>query len=467
MPMTPGTVPPDTTARPDGSVFWYEGQSRAQYSAEVPRTCDVLIVGAGYTGLWTALELLDRQPDLRICVVDAARVGDGASGRNGGWLEPSLTHGVEVGERLFPNEIHELEDIARNALDSFSAFIAAEDLDCDYTPTGTLECAVAAHQLPALQRLADTYQRYGWPVEILDTNGITDYLQSPRPVGAVRAHTRGGVLNPFSLVTGLARIASRRGALIVENQRITSVDRHGPELEATTSAGTRVHASNVVLAVDGGLRHIRRSTRLLSIPLEDYVMVSAPLTSAQRASVGWTHSEGVADLSGAFTSLRLTADHRLYWGGSEAVYRFGSRRPTTYESQRWDNLAAEARKWFPQLTDLAWTHRWTGTVPMTSSGIPAFGDALNGRMQYVFGFTGLGVLASKVAGQVLASRVLGQPCRASELRWARRRALPFPPEPVRWAAVERARHDILRADQTGSPSLYLKALDRFGMGFTS
>ncbi|WP_161976319.1 FAD-binding oxidoreductase [Mycolicibacterium sp. CH28] len=465
--MTPATAPNDTTARPDGSVFWSEGQPRAQYDTEVPRTCDVLVVGAGYTGLWTTLELLDQQPDLRVCVVDAARVGDGASGRNGGWLEPSLTHGVERGERLFPNEIHELEAVARDALDSFRSFIASEELDCDFAPTGTLECAVAAHQLPSLHQLADTYERLGWPVDLLDTQEITDYLRSPHPVGAVRACTRGGILNPFALVTGLAQIAARRGALVVEGQRIISVHKRGTELEATASAGARVRASNVVLAVDGGLRRVRRSTGLLSIPLEDYVMVSAPLTPKQRASVGWTHGEGVADLSGAFTSLRLTADHRLYWGGSEAVYRFGSRRPSAYEAQRWDNLAAEARTWFPQLSDLAWTHRWTGAVPVTTSGVPAFGTALGGRMHYVFGFTGLGVLASKVAGQVLASRVLAQPCRAAELQWARRRALPFPPEPIRWAAVERARHDILRADQTGKSSRYLKTLDRFGMGFTS
>lgn len=459
-----------TRPAPDGAVFWSSSSANTPAlltAAELPTRCDVLIVGAGYTGLWSALALLDADPTLNVCVVDAAAIGQGASGCNGGFLEPSLTHGIENGRRLFPEEYRTLERLARNATHDIEHFLAAQDISCDYQPVGTLECAVADHQRADLVDLAAAYQECDWPVTLLDAAQIRDYLHSPRPVAAVRAPTRGGLLNPYALVQGLAAVAARRGATLVEHHRITDLTRNGSAVLAHAADGSVIHCERVILAVDGGVRHLLRRTRLLSVPLQDYVMISEPLNPSLRSSLGWEHREGIADRNGAFTSLRLTADDRLFWGGSEAVYRYGSGNPTRLQPHRWDRPAADAARWFPQLSELKWTHRWTGTVHMSASAIPVFGSAMADRVHYVAGYTGLGVLASKVAADVLAARILDTPTETSTLRWATRRAWPFPPEPMRWAAVEWARHDITTADRTGQPTVLMNMLDRLGMGFTS
>lgn len=463
------TSPVDHLAK--GSVYWPHVANSSAISPEAssgpPVRCDVLIVGAGYTGLWSAIALLEADPSVTVCVVDAAAIGDGASGCNGGFLEPSLTHGLENGKRVFGGEYRTLERLARDAAYDIERFVVDEDIACGYEQVGTLECAVADHQRPGLDELAATYQECGWPVQLLDTAQIQDYLRSPKPVAALRAPTRGGLLNPYALVRGLAAAATGRGATVIQHCRVTDVTRAGGTVRADTENGDQIHCERVILAVDGGVRQLLRRTRLLSVPLEDYVMVSQPLTPAQRASLGWANREGIADRCGAFTSLRLTADDRLFWGGSEAVYRFGSAQHSRLQPHRWDRLAADAATWFPQLTGLRWTHRWTGTVHMSASATPVFGSALGGRVQYVAGYTGLGVLASKVAAGVLAARTLDTATEASTTRWATHRPRPFPPEPLRWAGIEWARRDIAAADRTGRPSLLLKLLDRLGMGFTS
>lgn len=465
------TMAPADRSAADGTVYWPRADVARRVTpiaaSEPPDRCDVLIIGAGYTGLWSAIALLEADPALTVGVVDAAAIGEGPSGCNGGFLEPSLTHGLDNGKRLFPDEYRTLERLARDAVSDFEHFLAADDIACDYQPVGTLECAVADHQRASLDDLAESYRECGWPVQLLDAQQIGGYLHSPKPVAAVRAPTRGGLLNPYALVHGLAGAAARRGASLVEHHRITDLTRNGVGLLARTENGAPIHCDRVILAVDGGARQLLRRTRLLSVPLEDYVMVSEPLTPAQRAGLGWQHREGIADRCGAFTSLRLTADDRLFWGGSEAVYRFGSGRPARLQPHRWDRLADDATTWFPQLAGLRWTYRWTGTVHMSASATPVFGSALGGCVHYVAGYTGLGVLASKVAADVLSARVLDIFNEASTSRWANHPPRPFPPEPLRWAGIERARRDIITADRTGKSTLLLKLLDRLGMGFTS
>jgi glycine/D-amino acid oxidase-like deaminating enzyme len=461
------TVEAHPAVSPANPVFWADGRPRPPRDEPPPERCDVLVVGAGYTGLWAALELLDRQPGLRVVVLDAARVGDGASGRNGGWLEPSLTHGLEQGVRRYGAEASELERIARVEAEGFVRLLATERIECDYESVGTLECAVTDHELGALDELAQLYACHGWPVERLDAVAARSYLRSSRPVGAVRAPTRGGLLNPFALIQGLAGLAERRGAGIHEGRRVARLRRVSGGVEAHLADGRRMRADGAVVAVDGGIRALRRRARLQLVPLEDYVMVSEPLGAERRESLGWERREGVVTLSGEFTSMRLTADDRIYWGGSEAVYRYGSRRDPGRAGSRWDRLAAEAAAWFPQLGTLRWTHRWTGTIPVTATAVPAFGAMLGGRAHYAFGYTGLGVLASRVGGRLLAARVLGVESPLDGLAWASRRPLPFPPEPARWALIELARRDVARADRNGRRSLYLRTLDRMGVGLTS
>src|SRR3954452_12289596 len=213
---------------------------------------DVVIVGAGYTGLWTAHALLDNDPSLEIIVLEADTVGFAASGRNGGFLDPSLTHGLLNGIKHFPREIERLEELAEDNYASMQKFFTDHDVDCDFEPVGMLEVATREHELADLAEVAETYRRYGQEAELLDAEQAQALLHSPRILGAVRRPDAGGVLDPAKLVRELARVARERGVVIHERSGVTAIDETDSPTHAMlvrTARGT-VSARRVVLATN-------------------------------------------------------------------------------------------------------------------------------------------------------------------------------------------------------------------------
>ncbi len=436
---------------------------------------DVAIIGGGYTGLWTAQHLLDSDPSLRIVVCERDVVGYGASGRNGGFLDPSLTHGLANGLRHYPDEIDELEQLAAASYAGLRAFVQRYDLRCDFEPTGMLDLAVAPWQVDALREEAELHERFGHKVELLDRGAARAQLDSPLVLGALHRPGAGGVLHPAKLARELARVAVARGAAVHERSAVTRVSRRGSGVRLEVAGGA-VHASQAVLATNAYSGGVLGRTRRHYVPVYDYVLVTEPLDDDQLARIGWSGRQGLGDCSNQFHYFRLIreegggARNRILWGGYDAIYYYGNGVGPQFDDrqQTYALLEAHFRRMFPQLADVAFTHRWGGAIATTTRFTPVFGQALGGRLLYALGYTGLGVGASRFAGRVLADRIVAPDSPLLRLRYTTSAPSPFPPEPLRWAGVTLVRRALARSDRTGGRrGPLLRVLDAIGIGFDS
>jgi glycine/D-amino acid oxidase-like deaminating enzyme len=206
------------------------------------------------------------------------------------------------------------------------------------------------------------------------------------------------------------------------------------------------------------------------VPVYDYVLMTEPLSAAQLASVGWLRRQGVGDSANQFHYYRLTRDNRILWGGYDALYYYGSRiadsldqRPATFAT-----LAGHFFETFPQLEGLSFSHSWGGVIDTCTRFCAFFGTSMAGRLAYAAGYTGLGVGASRFGASVLLDLLSGERTELTELELVRSKPLPFPPEPLRSAGINLTRWSLDRADRNqGRRNLWLRSLDRLGLGFDS
>ncbi|HVA20885.1 MAG TPA: FAD-dependent oxidoreductase [Candidatus Micrarchaeia archaeon] len=426
------------------------------------------VVGAGFTGLWTAIELRRRAPHLRVVVLEQGVVGYGASGRNGGFCEASLTHGFANGLRHFPDEIEELERLGQENFQGLCDFVRDHAIACDLETTGLLEVATSAAQAEALRLEHEARGRRGEDVRWLEGEALASHLRSPLLTAGLRSTAGSALVNPARLARGLARVAREQGAAVHEQSRVTRMLPRAAGIELRTAEGA-VRARRVVLATNAYSGQLLARLRRRFVPVYDYVLVSDPLTPPQRERVGWAHREGVADRGNHFHYFRLTADDRILWGGYDAIYHFGGRvgpgydhRPQTYRL-----LESQFRAMFPALADLRFPHRWGGAIASTTRFTCTFGSAFGGRLTYALGYTGLGVAATRFAARVLTDRLLAPASPILRLRLVRQPPLPFPPEPLRTAALALVQGAMTKADRTGRRGWLLTTLDRLGIGFDS
>jgi glycine/D-amino acid oxidase-like deaminating enzyme len=431
---------------------------------------DVAIVGAGFTGLWTALALTDTDPSLRVAVLEAETVAFGASGRNGGFCEASLTHGLANGIKHFPDELATLEREGIENLQALIDFTRAHGIDCELEETGTLSLADQPYQVDEFRAWVDEAAEHGEYLEFLDGDAARAEVHSPLwHAGLYRPPGRDILLDPAKLCRGLARVARERGVAVHERTRVTRLERRAGRVTVATAPGATVLADQVVVATSAYSGWLRRLSPLF-VPVYDYALVSEPLMPAQRASIGWSRRQGLSDANNQFHYFRLTADDRILWGGYDAIHHFGSRvapeldqRPETFE-----RLEAQFFRAFPQLDGLAFPYRWGGAIDTTSRFTVTFGQTMGGRVTYALGYTGLGVGASRWAAGVVRDFLLRPDEERLRLRIVTSPPVPFPPEPARSLAVEVVRRELDRADRNeGRRGVLLKTLDAVGIGFDS
>jgi glycine/D-amino acid oxidase-like deaminating enzyme len=455
-----------------GGSYWFSsgdpGPARAAYAGT--SRVDVAIVGGGFTGLWTAISLLTADPSLRVVVLEADRVGSGASGRNGGFCAASLTHGLSNGLLHFPDEIDELERQGVENLAGLVAFVRSEGIDCELEETGTLDVATQPHEVEGLQAYAEVAARHGHSLSFLDRREIQAEVRSPRFLAGVRAGPESCVMvNPAKLAWGLASAVERRGGVIFEGSRVTGLARRASGVTVRVAGDATVQASQVIVATSAYSGWLRRLVPLF-VPVYDYVLVTVPLSGAQRESIGWRGREGMGDAGYQFHYFRLTADDRILWGGYDAIYHPGNRVVPEHDQREatFEKLAAHFRETFPQLGDLPFTHRWGGAIDTTTRFHVTFGEALGGRVHYALGYTGLGVGAARWAAGVLRDKLLEPASPRLGMRFIRSRPFPIPPEPARTPAVELMRRAVISADEHGGEAgLFLRAMEALGVGFDS
>ena len=449
--------------------FWFDGPQPADEPAlAAAATADLVVVGAGYTGLWTALLAKERQPGRDVVVLEARSAGWAASGRNGGFCAASLTHGLRNGLDRFPGEMRQLERLGRENLDAIEKTVADQDIDCSWERTGELTAATADWQAADLRELPALAASVGTDLEWLEADELRARVASPTYRGGVIDRDGVAMIDPAGLARGLRAACLRAGVRLHENTPVTALDRAGAAVRVVTPWAA-VRAGRVVLATNAFTPVLRR-LRSYVVPVWDYALVTEPLTPAQRTSLGWQERHGIADAGNLFHYYRLTADDRVLWGGYDAVYHFGgrtderlSRDPGTFRT-----LAAHFQGTFPQLADVRFSHAWGGVIDTCSRFTAFWGTALGGKLSYSLGYTGLGVGASRFGAQVALDLVDGDDTERTRLEMVRSRPLPFPPEPMRWAGVQLTRRAVAKADaRDGRRGPWLRTLDALGLGFDS
>ena len=441
-------------------VFWLEDVAAAPAYAPLTAStrADLVVVGAGYLGLWTAVHAKRRDPGRRVVLLEAHTVGWAASGRNGGFCDASITHGEENGRSRWPEEYDTLARLGRENLDAFEADVRDLGLACEWERTGALSVAVEEHQVDWLQGAS----------HVLDAAAVRAEIDSPLFLGGALEPDTSALVHPARLALELARVAAGLGVEVHEHSAVTGLRREGRVVEVSTDRAT-VTSDQVVLAT-GVFPSLARRNRLMTVPVYDYVLMTEPLSADQMASIGWAGRQGLGDLANQFHYSRLTRDDRILWGGYDAIYPAGGQVHVRHEDRPESHarLASHFLATFPQLVGIRFTHRWAGAIDTSTQFAAFYGLTHGDRVAHASGFTGLGVGATRFAADVLLDLLTGRPTERTELRMVRERPLPFPPEPLASVGINLTRWSLDRADhREGRRNGFLRALDRAGLGFDS
>lgn len=446
-------------------AFWLE-DTRSQRVGYAPlqhdATADLVVVGGGYAGLWTALRALEREPGIRVTLLEAETVGWAASGRNGGFCEASLTHGGPNGALRWPDEMDLLERLGVENLRAIEETIARYDIDCDFTLSGILAVATEPHQVAWLQGDASSED----PEEFLSHDAVRQEVDSPTYLAGWWEQGKCATLHPAKLALGLARAITALGGTIHEHTSVRRLDDTETQVEVVTAQGV-VIAPRVALATNAYPSLLKRN-RLMTVPVYDFVLATEPLSPGQLDAVGWTRRQGVSDIGNRFHYYRMTADDRIVFGGGAATYHFGGKVKPEYEDHpdAYRTVASDFLVTFPQLEGIRFTHRWGGAIDTDSRFCAFFGVARRGKVAYAAGFTGLGVAASRFAADVMLDQLAGLQTERTELKMVRDRPWPFPPEPAATLGVNLTQWSLARADhREGRRNLLLKTMRALGLGF--
>ena len=370
---------------------------------EGDRRADVVVVGAGYTGLSAALHLAERGAD--VVVLDAAEPGWGASGRNGGQVIPGLKHDPDDLERHYGPQIgRRMWQIAGSAADVVFELIARHKIACHAQPCGWIAAAPHATALESLRSRTEQWQRRGAPVELLDRRRMEELTGTPAYAGGM-LDRRAGALHPLSYARGLARAARQAGAGLHGGSAARRLDSAEGGWRVTTSGGA-VQARAVILATNAYTDDLWPGLRRTVLPIQSYQVATEPLPEDVRPRV-LPGGQVVSDLRRILFYFRLDPDGRLLMGGRGPLDDRGD--PALFA-----RLEATARRLFPGLGAVRFTHRWSGRVALTADHVPHLHEPRPGVL-IGLGYNGRGVAMATVMGRLLAERALG--ASPAEIGW--------------------------------------------------
>ena len=431
-------------------------------------TTDLCIVGAGYTGLWTALLAKEKNPERNVVIIEQLETGAGASGRNGGFCSYSLTHGFMNGYSRFKDEMAIIERLGRENLEAIEATIKRYGIDCQFELTGEISVANEEWQMEDLIEIANLRNSFGDSVQILSKEEMQARVHSPISVGGLWDPDGTALIDPARLVWGLEQACIKSGVVIYENTSALWLERASKGIIVHTPYGT-VYAQKVALATNIYRSLIRRAKKYV-VPVYDFQLVTEPLTPEQMASIGWKNREGLSEAGNQFHYYRLTKDNEILWGGYDAIYNFRGKVRHEYETsaETYAHLAQAFLETFPQLKGIKFTHGWGGAIDTCSRFTQFWGKAYRGKVAYVMGYTGLGVGASRFGAQVMLDLLDGEDNERTRLSMVKKKPLPFPPEPFKFIFIRLTQWSLNKSDQNqGKRNLWLRFLDFFGLGFDS
>lgn len=318
-------------------AYWLDdpGKPAAQPALTSDERCDLLVVGGGYSGLWTALIAKERDPGRDVVLIESKEAGWAASGRNGGFCAASLTHGLANGMARWPGELAKLEEMGARNLDEIEAAVARYGIDCDFERTGEIDVATEPHQVEELRELHEEARKLGLAdgSEWLDRDALRAEVDSPTFLAGLWDRDGVAMLNPAKLAWGLKRACLELGVRIYENTRGLKMSSVGAGMAVTTPYGT-ILARRVALGTNIFPSLVKR-IRPFTVPVYDYALMTEPLSAEQLAAIGWKKRQGLGDSANQFHYFRITKDHRILWGGYDAIYPYrGSSTPSTTTAPR-------------------------------------------------------------------------------------------------------------------------------------
>ncbi len=388
---------------PGSSWYEYSVADRPAYSILTDNiVCDIAIVGGGFTGLSAALNLA--KSGLKVVLLDAARFGDGASGRNGGQLGTGQRQWVETLEKYYGYERTKvLFDLTEEAKNDILQFCRIGDVDIDYVQ-GHLSLVHKKREIKAYQSHVETMCRYGYnhltfmdKAETADRLGSDFYHAGIRDVGT-------GHINPLKFVIALAKAADKAGALLYENTLVTALERSEGKCVLTTSKA-QIKADRVLLASNGYHLGFRSGVEKYIVPIRSYIGATSPLSIDSEILRG---GESVDDSRFVVRYFRKSADNRLLFGGAESYDR---QVPNDLEIR----IRRQASEVFPKLKQIALSHYWGGTVAITVERMPFIRDIMPG-VTYCGGYSGHGVMMAPFVGKLYAESVCGKSDRINLLK---------------------------------------------------
>ncbi len=449
--------------------FWLDDPFRPDPQPALTKEIftDLLVIGAGFSGLWTALLAKEENPARDVVILEAGEVASGATGRNGGFMDASITHGFSNGYARWKKELPALLALGLQNLKEIEETLARLGIECDYIRTGDVDVATEPHHIAEMKEELELAAPYRTNFRFLDRDEVQEVVKSPLFIAGLKKPDS-ALVNPAHLAWGLRKACLDLGVLLYENSAVTKFDEEDNFVIAHTRHG-RVRAARVALATNAYPPLLKRLSYYV-VPVYDYALMTEPLSPAQRESIGWHGREGVSDASRQFHYTRTTRDGRILWGGYDAVYYWNNGFGPHLETSRvmFERLAEHFFQTFPQLEGIRFTHAWGGAIDTCSRFAPFWGTAHHGKTAYSMGFTGLGVGATRFGAKVMLDILDSKKTERTALEFVRTKPLPFPPEPLRSLGIHLTRWSMDQADRNGGrENLWLRAMDRLGLGFDS
>lgn len=451
--------------------FWLDDPSKPKPAPALTDAkrihADLVVVGAGFTGLWAALMAKQANPALDVVLLEAGETGIGASGRNGGFMASSLTHSFQNGLNRWPKDLRKLVELGHRNLDKIEATIQQFNIECDFIRSGEINVANEEYQIEELREEAEHSAQYGEHIQFLNQEEMRAKVNSPTYLAAIHDSSV-AMVNPAQLAWGLRRACLEVGVRLFEGTQVRALEEMRESVIIKTQYG-QVESKKVALATNAFPPLLKRLSFYV-VPVYDYVLMTEPLSKEQRNAIGWQGREGLSDNGNQFHYYRTTADGRILWGGFDAIYypHNGVAPHLENRPESFARLAEHFFQTFPQLTGLRFTHAWGGVIDTCSRYTAFWGKAMRGKAAYAMGYTGLGVGASRFGAQVMLDLLDGKKTERTELQMVKSKPFPFPPEPFRSPIVNFTRWSLNRADDNGGRrNLWLKVLDALGLGFDS
>lgn len=420
----------------NGNVsHWWQQIGAPELRAPLPGdiSADVAIVGAGYTGLWTAYYLKQQRPELNVVIIEQRHAGYGASGRNGGWLTNAITGGREQYVKTHGRDAAERFQLAMNqTVDEVIRVAAAEGIDADIKKGGEFNVAYTPAQERRIREFAAAEQSWQHTdLQLLEPAEATAKINVTGTRAAVW-HPHSARIQPAKLAKGLASAVERAGVTIYEQTTALEIAPH----RVVTNRGT-VSVEFIVRATEGFTANLRGLHRLW-LPMNSSLIATEPLSPQVWDELNWSQGEVLGDFAHVYMYAQRTADDRIAIGGRGVPYKYGSRTDTDGRTPEVTvhTLTEILHRFFPATAGASIDHVWSGVLGVPRDWAATVGLDRETGIAWGGGYVGTGVTSTNLAGRTIADLILGSPSELVGLPWVNHRVRKWEPEPLRWIATK-------------------------------